>query len=285
MEKIEFSKLNGQGNDFILIDATSKKLSLSDKKVVEMCDRNFGIGADGLILIKKSDIAELKMEIYNSDGSIAEMCGNGIRCLARFAMEKGIIKNKRIKVETAAGTKEIFIDIRNKKAGKIKVNMGIPEFTPEKVPVIIKNNDNALNYKITVESKDFYINCVSMGNPHCVIFLEDNDSLKNYPVSRWGPLIENHAIFPEKTNVEFIKIRNKGMLDMRVWERGVGETLACGTGACAAAVCAIKLGKVSKNNIDISLPGGISNVFWDNADLNVYLEGEVNYKFDGVYFL
>ncbi len=285
MIKIEFSKLNGQGNDFILMDATVKKISLSKAQIIEMCNRNFGIGADGIILVKKSNTSDLKMELYNMDGSIAEMCGNGIRCMARFAYEKKLIRNKKLRIETLAGIKEIILEIENKKVGNINVNMGIPEFSPEKIPVKIKNKDGVFNHKIIIGSKRFFINCVSMGNPHCVIFLEDSENIETFPISKWGPMLENHSIFPNKTNVEFVRIKNSRELDMRVWERGVGETLACGTGTCAAAVCAFKLKKINGNRLDVKLPGGKLNVFWNTSDLNVYLEGEINYKFDGIYFL
>lgn len=285
MIKIEFSKLNGQGNDFILVDATVKKISLSKAQIIEMCNRNFGIGADGIILVKKSNTSDLKMKLFNMDGSIAEMSGNGIRCMARFAYDKKLIRIKKLSIETLAGIKEIFLETENKKVGNINVNMGIPEFSPEKIPVKVKNKNEVFNHKIVIGSKKFFINCVSMGNPHCVIFLEDSESLKDFPVNKWGPLIENHSIFPNKTNVEFVRIKNSRELDMRVWERGVGETLACGTGTCAAAVCAFKLKKINGDRTDVKLPGGKLNVFWSTRDLNVYLKGEVNYKFDGIYFL
>ncbi len=285
MNKIEFSKLNGQGNDFILIDATVKKINLSKDQIVEMCDRNFGIGADGLILLRTSRLSDLKMEYYNKDGSVAEMCGNGIRCVARFAYEKKLVKNENIDIETIAGIKNIFLEIENKKVGNIKVNMGSPEFRPENIPVKIKNEDEVFNYKINIGSRNFYINCVSIGNPHCVIFLEDGESLENFPVSKWGPLLENCPVFPNKINVEFVKIESSRQLNMRVWERGVGETLACGTGACAAGICTLKLKKIKGSKVIVNLPGGKLNVLWSTPDLNVYLEGKVDYKFDGLYFL
>jgi diaminopimelate epimerase len=288
MKKIEFSKLNGQGNDFIIIDATKKEVSLSKKQITEMCNRNFGIGADGLILVKKSKTSDLKMDYYNKDGSVAEMCGNGIRCLARFAWEKKIVGSQKINVETLAGEKEIFIECQNGKVRNIKVNMGTPEFRPRKIPVEVKNMNEVFNYKITAGAKDFYINCVSIGNPHCVIFLESYANLKNFPVCKYGRIIENISIFPNKTNVEFVKIKNDNELNMRVWERGVGETLACGSGACAAVVCAIKLKKINVEKggeVYVNLPGGRLNVYWESLQSDVYLEGEVGYKFDGIYFL
>jgi len=286
MENIHFSKLNGQGNDFILIDATENPVNLSKNQIIEMCDRNFGIGADGLILAKKSKNYDLKMDFYNKDGSISEMCGNGIRCMSRFAFDKKLISNNIIEIETLAGVKKIFINVEKGVVGDIKVNMGKPEFKPSNIPVkIFDKMDEILNYKININSRDFYINCVSMGNPHCIIFLDKNEDLGNFPVSKWGPVIENYEIFPNKVNVEFIKIKDENSIDMRVWERGVGETLACGTGACAAGVCSIRLNKIKGEKIKVNLIGGKLNVIWNSNKNNVYLEGKVSYKFDGVYFL
>jgi diaminopimelate epimerase len=285
VEKIKFSKLNGQGNDFIIIDATVNQIKLSASQITEMCNRNFGIGADGLILVRTSKISDLKMEYYNRDGSVAEMCGNGIRCMARFAYEKNLINSNNINIETLAGIKKIFLYLENNKVGNIKVGMGSPEFRPENIPVKTKNKYEVLNYKITVDSKNFYINCISLGNPHCVVFLEEKENLETFPVNKWGPRLENHNIFPNKTNVEFIQINSNKELNMRVWERGVGETLSCGTGACAAGVCAIRLKKIKREKITVNMPGGKLIIIWDCPDSEVYLEGMVEYSFDGQYLL
>jgi len=286
MKKIEFSKLNGQGNDFILIDATERSVNLSRNQIIEMCNRNFGIGADGIILVKKSKKYDLKMDFYNKDGSISEMCGNGIRCMAEFAFDKRLITNSFLEIETLAGIKKITIDVKKGIAGNIQVNMGKPEFKPSNIPVKIYDDiDEIFNYKISVNSKDFYINCVSMGNPHCVIFLDKTEDLDNFPVPEWGPIIENYKIFPNKANIEFVKIKDKNNIDMRVWERGAGETLACGTGACAAGVCSVKLKKIKGDRITVNLRGGKLNVIWNPTENDVYLEGRVSYKFDGIYFL
>jgi diaminopimelate epimerase len=286
MKKIEFSKLNGQGNDFILIDATERSVNLSRNQIIEMCNRNFGIGADGIILVKKSKKYDLKMDFYNKDGSISEMCGNGIRCMAEFAFDKRLITNSFLEIETLAGIKKIIIDVKKGIVGNIQVNMGKPEFKPSNIPVRIYDDIGEIfNYKISVNSKDFYINCVSMGNPHCVIFLDKTEDLDNFPVPKWGPIIENYKIFPNKVNIEFVKIKDKNNIDMRVWERGVGETLSCGTGACAAGVCSVKLKKIKGDRITVNLRGGKLNVIWNPTENDVYLEGRVSYKFDGIYFL
>ncbi|HEY0088981.1 MAG TPA: diaminopimelate epimerase, partial [Candidatus Lokiarchaeia archaeon] len=252
MNTIEFSKFNGQGNDFIIIDCIKNDCNISRELIAEMCNRNFGIGADGLILIKKSKIADFKMDYYNQDGSIAEMCGNGIRCMARFIYDKEFVKKDKLNIETLAGIKKISFN--PSLAHEIKVDMGVPEFNPDKIPVKIdKKNLGAdgivKNYSLKINSREFLINCVSMGNPHCVIFLENDIDMAKIPIEKWGPEIETNLLFPKKTNVEFVKIKNKTELLMRVWERGVGETLACGTGACAAGVCSVVLEKIKSNKI------------------------------------
>jgi len=324
MKTLNFSKLSGQGNDFILINATREKVKLSTSQITSMCNRHFGIGADGLILVRKSDVADFYMDFYNKDGSAAEMCGNGIRCMAYFIIKKNLSNKTKIKIETLAGIKDIKMKIDSvnsvnsdtkkefnkevKIIKNIRVNMGNPEFTPQKIPVdISKDNsfsdgvdnfntgkdkdvdsssvERIVNYPIKIEENRFSINCISMGNPHCVIFLDERFNLKKIPIGLWGPEIENYPIFTNKTNVEFVKVKNKNEITMRVWERGVGETLACGTGACAASVCSIIPGKTSGAKIKVNLPGGILNIYWKGKDFPVFLEGNVTHIFDGKYFL
>jgi diaminopimelate epimerase len=288
MNTIEFSKFNGQGNDFVIIDCLKNNCNISRELISEMCDRNFGIGADGLIIIKKSKIADFKMDYYNQDGSIAEMCGNGIRCMARFIYDKDISKKDKLTIETLAGIKKISISPLL--AHEITVDMGVPEFNPDKIPVKIdkKNlvSDGIVkNYSLKVNSKKFLINCVSMGNPHCVIFFENDIDMAKIPIEKWGPEIELNPMFPNKTNVEFVKIKNETELLMRVWERGVGETLACGTGACAAGVFSLLLEKIKSSRIVANLPGGKLNIYWKGIGNSVNLEGNVNHVFDGRYNL
>jgi diaminopimelate epimerase len=285
MRRIKFSKFNGQGNDFIIIDAVKKRVNLLKDQIIKICDRHFGIGADGLIMVNKSARSDLRMDYYNRDGSTAEMCGNGIRCMAAFAYDRGLIKGRDLTIETLAGEKTLSIDIENGRIGNISVNMGAPEFDSVSIPVLIKDRSEVFDYKIKVGERSFYINCVSIGNPHCVIFLDEDTDLKDYNVKSWGPKIENLEIFPRKTNVEFARIRNGGELDLRVWERGVGETLACGTGACAAAICAIKTKKEMYNKISVNLLGGKVDVMWDAAESSIYLSGKVDHNFDGIYNL
>jgi diaminopimelate epimerase len=285
MRRIKFSKFNGQGNDFIIIDAVKKRVNLLKDQIIKICDRHFGIGADGLIMVNKSARSDLRMDYYNRDGSTAEMCGNGIRCMAAFAYDRGLIKGRDLTIETLAGEKTLSIDIENGRIGNISVNMGAPEFDSVSIPVLIKDRSEVFDYKIKVGERSFYINCVSIGNPHCVIFLDEDTDLKDYNIKSWGPKIENLEIFPRKTNVEFARIRNGGELDLRVWERGVGETLACGTGACAAAICAIKTKKEMYNKISVNLLGGKVDVMWDAAESSIYLSGKVDHNFDGIYNL
>ncbi len=284
MGKIKFSKLNGQGNDFVIIDDTSSSINLSKDQIAKICHRNFGIGADGLILVRKSTDADFKMDYYNQDGSVAEMCGNGIRCMARFVHDGNLSRKKELSIETLAGVKRIFLNLDNNNVEDIRVDMGLPDFKPENIPVDITAKA-VLNYRIKINSNIFYINCVSMGNPHCVILINKGEKLSDIDLDKLGPELENHPIFPRKTNAEFVNIKNDNEVSMRVWERGVGETLACGTGACAAAVCVKKLNKVSGENVRINLPGGKLDIMWKDEKSSVYLKGKVEHVFNGVYFL
>ncbi len=285
MKKIKFSKFNGQGNDFIIIDATVNEINLSKKNIIKICNRNYGVGGDGLIMIKKSQNSDLRMEYYNRDSSAAEMCGNGIRCMAAFAYNNNLIKSKDLIIETPAGRRSVSIDVKKGKIKSISVDMGTPEFKPDNIPVKIKNRPEVFNYKIKVEKKIFHINCVSIGNPHCIIFLDKDMDLKEYNVGMWGPKIENFNIFPHKTNVEFVKIKNRKELDVRVWERGVGETMACGTGACAAGICAIKTKKDMDNKVTVNLSGGKLNIIWNPVESKVFLKGRIDHNFNGEYYL
>jgi diaminopimelate epimerase len=290
MNRLGFSKFNGQGNDFIIIDATKEKIKLSKDQIRQMCKQHFGIGADGLIIVRNSKVAEFYMDYYNRDGSVAEMCGNGIRCMANFIINKALSDKDKFEIETLAGVKhvEVILSSKTRSVQNIKVDMGNPVFDPEKIPVNITKNtnlkgDKLLNFTIQIEGRKFNINCISMGNPHCVIFLGGSFNLEKIPICLWGPKIENHPIFPKKTNVEFVDIKGENEIAMRVWERGVGETLACGTGACAGVVYSIILEKVKGHKIRVNLPGGILYIYWQGNNLPVYLEGKVNHVFDGEY--
>ncbi len=284
MKSIEFSKLNGQGNDFILIDSFTDNVELSSMQIAGMCDRHFGIGADGMILVKRSGSSDFYMDYYNQDGSKAEMCGNGIRCMSKFIHDKKLSTRDKFSIGTIAGEKIIELDLFKGYVRNIKVDMGPPIFNPEDIPVALKGGE-VFDHRLNTPERDFLINCISMGNPHCIVYLEENDDIEKIPLNIWGPLLEEHSFFPNKTNVEFVKVLSDSAIKMRVWERGVGETLACGTGACAAAVSAFKLKKITGSAVKVEVPGGVLNIVWKGDSSSVFLEGEAEHSFNGVYFL
>ena len=282
MTTIKVTKMNGCGNDFVIIDKSEfdkTGLSMSDlaKKI---CDRNFGVGADGMIIPNLDSSAETDIAwyFYNSDGSTAQMCGNGMRCFAKYVTDKGIIDKKRFSVMTGAGV--ISPEILDN--GLIKVNMSKPILKPAKIPF---GGDNILNFDIVAKDKTFKANAVSMGNPHCVIFTEDDvyEMAKTY-----GPELEKHELFPEKTNVEFIKIKSRSEIDFCVYERGCGITLACGTGACASVVAGV-LNNLTDCKVKVNLLGGAVTIDWSGYEANknsdIYLIGPANYNFYAEYIL
>jgi len=281
--KINFVKMHGLGNDFILIDCLNKSLgdtSFLSYLAKKLCNRNFGIGADGLILILPSSKADLQMRIFNYDGSEAQMCGNGIRCFAKYAYENKLVSKNKFTVETLAGTitpELIFQDLKDKKVLKVKVDMGTPKLRRREIPMTGENTPTVVDEALKINTEQiFKITCVSMGNPHCIVFVDDIQSIQ---VDEIGPKIENHPFFPEKTNAEFIQIINNKELNFRVWERGVGETLACGTGACAALVASV-LNKKSDREATIHLPGGDLYIHWAN-DKHIYMTGPAELVFKG----
>ncbi len=271
MEKISFVKMHGLGNDFILIDCMKQNLSEPEKFAIHYCNRRFGIGADQLLLLYPSNIADFKMRIFNADGSEVEMCGNGIRCFAKYVWDRGLSDKETLSVETLAGI------IKPKKIGElVQVDMGVPEFQPDKIPVDAET-EKAFDLLIEIAGWHAKLNCLSMGNPHAVIFLEEDP--KNFAVSKYGPIIENHPIFPKRTNVEFAYVKNREEIIMRVWERGAGETLACGTGACATAVASMVKGYTNKK-VTVHLLGGDLVIEWaDNG--HVYMTGPAEEVFEG----
>ena len=232
-------------------------------------DRHFGIGSDGLILIKPSDVADFKMDMYNADGSQGEMCGNGIRCVAKYVYDYGLTDKESISVETLAGIKHLELTIDAGKVALVRVNMGSPELVPEKIPVAAEG-ERAINVPLEVKGKSYQMNCVSMGNPHCVIFMEED--VRNLNLEAIGPNFENHERFPKRINTEFVNVLDHRTLRMRVWERGSGETLACGTGACATAVAAMLNGHVEKE-VTVHLLGGDLKIQWDGGNAPVYMTG------------
>lgn len=282
MEK-NFIKMHGIGNDFIIMDFYSEKIpdKLDFTQLAKkLCHRNFGIGADGLILILPSDRYDLRMRIFNFDGSEAQMCGNGIRCFARYAYENGLTQKKKFSVETLAGEivpELIFGNDEKEIIEGVKVDMGKPRLTRKEIPMSGDPDERVINENLTLDiNKNFNITCVSMGNPHCVIFVDD---VKNFPVAEVGSIIEKHNLFPEKTNVEFVQLINEHEINFRVWERGVGETMACGTGACAAVVAGILNKRIKKDAI-VHLKGGDLKIEW-TEDGHVYMTGPAESVFKG----
>ena len=278
--KIDFIKMHGLGNDFILIDCINKSLgdsSFLSYLAKKLCNRNFGIGADGLILILPSSKADLRMRIFNYDGSEAQMCGNGIRCFAKYAYENKLVSKNKLSVETLAGTIIPELIISDNKILGVKVNMGTPKLRRREIPMNGEDTLTVVDEVLKINTVQiFKVTCVSMGNPHCITFVNDIQSM---PVDEIGPKIENHPLFPEKTNVEFIQILNRKEINFRVWERGVGETLACGTGACAALVASVLNNKTDRE-ATIHLPGGDLDIRWAN-DGYVYMTGPAESVFKG----
>ncbi len=272
---IKFTKMEGLGNDYVYIDCYSKKQEIQNESSLAkfISDRHFGVGADGLILICKSEIADFKMRMFNNDGSEAEMCGNGIRCVGKFVYDKHLTDKTKITVETLAGIKELQLKIKEGKVEKVTVDMGKPILQLEKIPVNAIANPITLN----VEDKKFEFMCVSMGNPHAVTFINDMQELD---IEKYGPKIEKHEIFPNKTNVEWIQIIDREHIIMRVWERGTGETLACGTGACASVVAGIMQQKLN-HQVTVRLLGGELEISWNQEDKHVYMTGPARTVFEG----
>lgn len=276
---IKFTKMHGIGNDYIYIDCIKQKVPQDPQNLAKiMSNRKKGIGSDGLILIEQSNIADFKMEIYNADGSQAQMCGNGIRCVGKYVYDNGYTKNRTITIETLAGIKTLELFINQKKVEKIKVDMGEPVLEPEKIPVKSLKNP-ATNLKVFCKDTYFILTCVSMGNPHAVTIVENLD---NFQVEKYGPLLEKEEHFPEKSNIEFIQIIDKKHIKMRVWERGTGETLACGTGACAAVVATTINNKIEKDiPITVQLLGGELQINWDQQTNHIYMTGEATTVYEG----
>jgi len=277
---IDFVKMHGLGNDFILINCLHKSLgdsSFLSYLTKKLCNRNLRVGADGVILILPSSKADLRMRIFNSDGTEAQMCGNGIRCFAKYAYENKLISKIKLTVETLAGIITPELIFKDEEVSGIKVDMGIPKLKRREIPMIGEDSPTVIDETLKINpGQIFKVTCVSMGNPHCVIFVNDVQSI---PVEKIGPKIQNHPLFPEKTNVEFIQILNKQEINFRVWERGVGETLACGTGACAALVAAV-LNKKTDREATIHLPGGDLYIQWAD-DGNIYMTGPAELVFRG----
>ncbi len=277
---IEFTKYHGLGNDFILIDNRSSDSPLvSPEQAVQMCDRHFGIGADGVIFaLPGTGDTDYRMRIFNSDGSEPQMCGNGIRCLARFIaqLEGGETLGKTYSINTLAG----IISPRLEAEGQVRVDMGTPYLFAHEIPTALGNpNEKVINQPLAVAGKSWLVTCVSMGNPHCITFVENASAID---LAALGPQFEHHQVFPERTNTEFIEVVRPDYLKMRVWERGAGATLACGTGACASVVAGV-LTENCDRNCTVELPGGCLTIEWSEADNRLYMTGPAQLVFTGTY--
>jgi diaminopimelate epimerase len=274
---MRFWKMHGLGNDYIVFDNRDEKISGAHaaKLAKRLCERRFSVGADGLLLVSRSRVADVKMRIFNADGSEAEMCGNGIRCFAKYCYENGVVGKNEFAVETLSGIKQVWLTVKGDEVETVKVDMGVPSWDRSSLPMV--GQGTCVNQSLEVNGETFKVTCLSMGNPHCVVFVENVDE---FPVDQVGPKIENHKAFPKRTNVGFVQVLSKNQLKVRVWERGCGETLACGTGACAAAAAANKLGKVS-NKVAVHVLGGDLQV---EVDAKLHLSGPAEKVFEGTLF-
>ncbi len=274
--RTNFFKYHGLGNDFIIFDYISEEDDFNRDLVVPLCRREWGIGGDGVILASKPlGAGHARMVIYNADGSEAEMCGNGIRCLAAFLYTHEIVKVNPMIIETLNGAKKICLDVEGRDVRMVSVDMGMPEFHRSSIPMMGEAKE-AVQEKLEVGGVEFEITCLSMGNPHCVIFVPD---LETAPVKEAGPLLENHHLFPQRTNVEFVEVETESSLKVRVWERGVGETQACGTGACAAFAASLRTGR-GLSPMEVSLPGGKLNLRVDEFG-HIHMRGPIMEVFEG----
>ena len=273
---IKFTKMHGLGNDYVYMDAINQKIENREELAKRVSDRHFGIGSDGLILICESKIADFRMQMFNSDGTEAEMCGNGIRCVGKFVYDKGLTNKETVTIETLAGIKTLQLNVENGKVKTVKVDMGEPILEPEKIPVKSKENP-VKNLELEVEDKKLKFTCVSMGNPHAITIVEDTSK---FDVKKYGEELEVNKAFLRRTNVEFVQIIDRNTIRMRVWERGAGETLACGTGACATAVAAAITGRASRES-DIVMDGGTLHIEWSEQDGHVYMTGPAAFSFEG----
>lgn len=278
---MKFTKMQGLGNDYVYVNCFKEKIDNPSEVAKFVSDRHFGIGSDGLIMINPSKVADFEMEMYNADGSRGEMCGNGIRCVAKYVYDYGLTDKTHISVETLGGIKYLDLTVKDGKVALVRVDMGEPELDPEKIPIIMKGysdeTDRVLNAQIKVDGKEYHMTGVSMGNPHDVVYIDDVQGLD---IEKIGPKFENHERFPQRINTEFARVIDRKTVEMRVWERGSGETLACGTGACAVAVASI-LNGYTEREVEIRLLGGNLQIEWNEEDNHVYMTGPAAVVFDG----
>lgn len=282
---MKFTKMHGCGNDYVYVDCTKEVIPDIAETAVRVSDRHFGIGSDGLILIKSSEVADFEMDMYNADGSRGKMCGNGIRCVAKYVYDHGLTNKTEITVDTQAGIKTLQLTVCDGKVSKVRVDMGEPVLIPQEIPVKASvlgladdRREAIVAQPFTVANSSYDITCVSMGNPHCITFIDED--VRSFPLEAIGALFEKHELFPEGVNTEFVNIIDKEHLRMRVWERGSGETLACGTGACAVAVASYLNGFTGRK-VDVELMGGHLEIVYDAATNHVFMTGPATEVFSG----
>ncbi|WP_302013541.1 diaminopimelate epimerase [[Ruminococcus] torques] len=274
---MKFTKMQGIGNDYVYVNCLQETIENPSELAKKISDRHYGVGSDGLIMINPSDKADFEMEMYNADGSRGEMCGNGIRCVAKYVYDYGLTDKTSISVETLAGIKYLDLTVGDGKVVLVKVDMGKPMLRPEEVPVV-SEKEEVIDEPITVDGQEYRMTCVSMGNPHAVVFIDQD--VKEFPLETVGVKFENHERFPKRVNTEFVNVLDRHTAQMRVWERGSGETLACGTGACAVAV-ACALNGLTEDEVTVKLLGGDLQIKWDREKNTVYMTGPAEVVFDG----
>ena len=278
MQTFKFTKMQGAGNDYIYVNCFEEKIENINTVAKMVSDRHFGIGSDGLVLICPSDVADFRMDMYNSDGTQAEMCGNATRCIGKYVHDKGLTDKTTVTLETLAGIKILNLNLdENGEVDTVCVNMGSPELVPANIPTDSKLN-RFVQESVIVDGEEYKVTGVSMGNPHAVTYV---DSVDDIDIEKIGPKFETHTLFPRKINTEFAQIVDRKTIKMRVWERGTGETLACGTGACATLVAA-NLSDLVDDEADLVLLGGTLHIKWDKEDNNVYMTGPARFVFDGI---
>ena len=273
---MKFTKMHGCGNDYVYVNLFEEQIGDPAKVSIAVSDRHFGIGSDGLITIGPSEIADFRMRIYNADGSEAEMCGNGIRCVAKYVYDHKLTDKTEITVETGAGVKTLQLTVEDDKVTLVRVDMGEPILTPDEIPVVA-DGDRVVDEPIVVDDKEWRMTCVSMGNPHAVVFVDD---VAHFELEKYGPLFENHVRFPKRTNTEFVQIISRNEAIMRVWERGSAETWACGTGTCATVMACI-LNGLTDNEVLVHLRGGDLRIAYDAKSNHIFMTGPATEVFEG----
>ncbi len=273
---MKFTKMQGIGNDYVYVNCFKEQIENPSQAAIKVSDRHFGVGSDGLILIKPSDVADFEMEMYNADGSQGAMCGNGIRCVAKYVYDYHLTDKTSISVNTKSGIKYLDLTVEDGKVKEVKVNMGAPILNTAEIPMIY-GKEQVIAQPLNINQNLYEVTAVSMGNPHVIVYMED---VKNLKIEEVGPYFEKSSVFPESVNTEFVRVIDRNTVEMRVWERGSGETLACGTGACAVAVACV-LNGYTEDQVTVKLLGGDLKIFWDREANLVYMTGPAEVVFDG----